>query len=252
MTTQLTRTRLTPSAAYQAGDARLWQSADGLVRIQFVRRAWGVSMEPHFHALRRASIDQRFELVATKRSLAAAAHVLGVTVMTTKSTQTLKTKSDAGKATSAKPAKAAKIKHAPAEPATIPLPLPLLKIEDEAPPAAVGQPAVLSVTAIATEGAAKPAKLKAAKLQSAKAAKPAHKKLSCLEAAARVLAETGQAMSCPQLIEAMATKGYWSSPGGQTPAATLYSAILREIGKRQAEARFVKTERGQFILRGKE
>ena len=173
--------------------------------------------------------------------------------MTTKSTQTLKTKSDAGKATSAKTAKAAKIKHAPAEPATIPMPLPLLKIEDETPPAAVGQPAVVSVTAIATKGAAKP---KAAKPQSAKAAKPKSQKpgakMSCLEAAARVLAETGQAMSCPQLIEAMATKGYWSSPGGQTPAATLYSAILREIGKRQADARFVKAERGQFILRGKE
>ena len=170
--------------------------------------------------------------------------------MTTKSTQTLKTKSDAGKATSTKPAKAAKIQRAPA---TIPMPPPLLKIEDEAPPAAVGQPAVVSVTAIATKGAAKP---KAAKPQSAKAAKPKSQKpgakMSCLEAAARVLAETGQAMSCPQLIEAMATKGYWSSPGGQTPAATLYSAILREIGKRQADARFVKAERGQFILRGKE
>jgi hypothetical protein len=166
--------------------------------------------------------------------------------MTTKSAKIAKNKSAAAKATSAKPAKAAKIQRAPA---TIPMPPPLLKIEDEAPQAAVGKPAVVSVTAITSKDAPQPAKPKAAQLKSAQ---PASKKLSCLEAAARVLAETGQAMSCPQLIEAMATKGYWSSPGGQTPAATLYSAILREIGKRQAEARFAKAERGQFILRGKE
>jgi hypothetical protein len=195
-------------------------------------------MEPHDHALRRASIQERFELVATKRSLAAAAHVLGVTVMTTKST---KQKSTTRQAASAKPTKAAKTKRAPA---TIPMPPPFLKLEDDTPQAAVGKPAIVSVTAIATQ----PSKAHPSKAQSPKPGG----KLSCLDAAARVLAETGQAMSCPQLIEAMATKGYWSSPGGQTPAATLYSAILREIGKRQAEARFVKAERGQFALRGKE
>ena len=46
----------------------------------------------------------------------------------------------------------------------------------------------------------------------------------------------------------MAAKGYWTSPGGQTPAATLYSALIREIAKKGAEARFVKVERGQFAL----
>src|SRR5688500_11269258 len=57
----------------------------------------------------------------------------------------------------------------------------------------------------------------------------AAKKLSALSAAALVLDETGQAMNCKELIEAMAAKGYWSSPGGQTPQATLYSGILKEI-----------------------
>jgi hypothetical protein len=71
------------------------------------------------------------------------------------------------------------------------------------------------------------------------------KKLSALDAAARVLAEAGQPMSCQEMIDAMAAKGYWSSPGGKTPAATLYSAILRELSK-GAESRFVKTERGKF------
>ena len=43
-----------------------------------------------------------------------------------------------------------------------------------------------------------------------------------------------------------AKKGYWTIPGGKTPAATLDSAILREIGTKGKEARFTKTERGKF------
>jgi len=94
------------------------------------------------------------------------------------------------------------------------------------------------------------------KKKSAKAAKPQRaqkaaaaatpKKLSALNAAVRVLDETKQAMSCPELIEVMATKGYWTSPGGKTPAATLYASMLRELQKKGKEARFKKTERGKF------
>ena len=72
------------------------------------------------------------------------------------------------------------------------------------------------------------------------------KKASCLDAAARVLAEAGQPMTCQEMIDAMAAKGYWTSPGGKTPAATLYSAILRELTTKGAGSRFVKTERGKF------
>jgi hypothetical protein len=54
-----------------------------------------------------------------------------------------------------------------------------------------------------------------------KAARP-----SALDAAARVLAEEMRPMGTRELIGAMAVKGYWTSPGGKTPAATLYSAIL--------------------------
>jgi hypothetical protein len=75
------------------------------------------------------------------------------------------------------------------------------------------------------------------------------KKLSALDAAAKVLAETGQAMNCQELIAAMAAKGYWTSPGGKTPSATLYSAVLRELAVKGKDARFVKTERGKFGLR---
>jgi hypothetical protein len=47
----------------------------------------------------------------------------------------------------------------------------------------------------------------------------------------------------------MAAQGYWTSPGGQTPAATLYSAILRELTTKGHQARFVKAARGLFGLR---
>jgi hypothetical protein len=74
--------------------------------------------------------------------------------------------------------------------------------------------------------------------------------LSALDAAAKVLAEAGQALTCPEMIATMAAKGYWTSPGGQTPSATLYSAILREVATKGVDARFVKTERGKFGLKG--
>ena len=72
------------------------------------------------------------------------------------------------------------------------------------------------------------------------------KRASALDAAARVLQEKGEAMNCQEMIEAMAAKSYWKSPGGKTPAATLYSAILREITTKGKDARFRKTERGHF------
>ena len=87
-----------------------------------------------------------------------------------------------------------------------------------------------------------------AKTKANKAKEPKAKKSSALDAAVRVLEEAGQPMTCPEMIAAMAAKGYWTSRGGATPAATLYSAILREINAKGKEARFVKTERGKFGL----
>ena len=82
------------------------------------------------------------------------------------------------------------------------------------------------------------------------AAEPGQKRLSALDAAARVLAETGAPMGCKELIGAMAGKGYWMSPGGKTPDATLYSAIAREIAMKGDQARFTKAGRGRFGPRG--
>ena len=75
---------------------------------------------------------------------------------------------------------------------------------------------------------------------------PKPKKLSAIDAAAQVLAEAGQPMTCMEMIDAMSKKKLWTTPGGQTPHATLYSAILREISKKGKESRFTKTERGKF------
>jgi hypothetical protein len=74
-------------------------------------------------------------------------------------------------------------------------------------------------------------------------------KLSALDAAARVLRESGQPMSCPELIGQMAARGYWTSPQGQTPASTLYAAIAREVKLKGAASRFVKTGSGRFAAR---
>ncbi len=100
---------------------------------------------------------------------------------------------------------------------------------------------------------AKAAKKTPAKKSDAKGkpAKKADGKMSALDAAAKVLAESKEPMTSKEMIDAMAAKGYWTSPGGKTPQATLYAAILREIQTKGAEARFTKTERGHFALAGK-
>jgi len=94
---------------------------------------------------------------------------------------------------------------------------------------------------------------KAAKQPKAKATKtPAKKregKMSALDAAAQVLSASKEPLNTKAMIEQMAAKGLWTSPGGKTPHATLYSAITREINDKGAEARFQKTDRGQFTIR---
>ena len=73
-------------------------------------------------------------------------------------------------------------------------------------------------------------------------------KMSALDAAAKVLGESNEPMNTKAMIEAMSAKGYWTSPGGKTPWATLYSAILREMKTSADKSRFAKAERGRFAL----
>ncbi len=103
-------------------------------------------------------------------------------------------------------------------------------------------PATKTKKAAKTTGPKKAAK--------APAPAPVPKKLSALDAASRVLAETGGSMTTQELIEAMAGQKLWTSPNGRTPAATLYAAILRELTTKGTASRFQKTAPGRFAATG--
>ncbi len=113
----------------------------------------------------------------------------------------------------------------------------------------------------ATALAQKPAKGKKAKVEKApkpaKEPKPAKapkvmkptptKRVSALDAAATVLAESTTPLRAIDMIAAMTARGLWNSPGGKTPEATLYAAIIREIAAKGEAARFKKHDRGLFV-----
>jgi hypothetical protein len=99
-----------------------------------------------------------------------------------------------------------------------------------------------------TQDSAGTEKAKKAKSEPKSPKPPKEKKTSALDAAAKVLGEKGEPMNCQEMIKAMSDKGYWTSPGGLTPHATLYSAVTREIKTKGKEARFKKAERGKFSL----
>jgi hypothetical protein len=93
---------------------------------------------------------------------------------------------------------------------------------------------------------ADPKATKAKKPRAKKAKADKLKRTSGLDAAAKVLEESGEPMTAKEMVGAAEAKGYWKSPGGKTPHATVYSAIIREIAKKGDASRFVKTERGKF------
>jgi len=73
------------------------------------------------------------------------------------------------------------------------------------------------------------------------------KETGCLDAAAQVLEEAGEPLTCSQMMERILDQGLWTTTG-RTPAATLYSAIAREIQRKGNESRFVLADRGKFKL----
>ncbi len=97
--------------------------------------------------------------------------------------------------------------------------------------------------------AAAPAKAKGAKTPKApkppKERKP--KRVSALDAASTVVAGADKPMRAKEMIAEMEAKGLWKSPGGKTPEATLYAAIIREIAAKGDKARFKKHDKGQFV-----
>ena len=101
------------------------------------------------------------------------------------------------------------------------------------------------------------------KAKAAKASKPPREKtpkntaagkepkaMSALDAAAAVLKSRGEPMRCADLVAPMKEKGLWETTA-PTPAATLSSALLREITKKGADSRFRKADRGLFALNTK-
>ncbi|MCW5769674.1 MAG: winged helix-turn-helix domain-containing protein [Phycisphaeraceae bacterium] len=113
-------------------------------------------------------------------------------------------------------------------------------------------PATTPAPRITTSPRAKPIRA----TESTTPAKP--KRLSSLDAAARVLGtlharEARTGLTATELIERMATAGLWTSPGGKTPAATLYAAMTREIAAKGTASRFARADasadgsRGRFV-----
>jgi len=73
------------------------------------------------------------------------------------------------------------------------------------------------------------------------------KRPSGLDAAARVLAEAGEPMNAKAIAETALAKGYWATKG-ETPWATIYAAVIREIAAKGDDSRFRKVDRGKFEL----
>ena len=118
----------------------------------------------------------------------------------------------------------------------------------KATPAKVTKPPKAKKTA-----AAKPAKLTAQPDEPAKREHPKTKAkvgVSLLDEAAEVLAD-GQARSCEAIIEAVLARGKWKT-AGKTPAATLYSGLIREIANKEKESRFARGDvKGEFKIAAK-
>ena len=72
------------------------------------------------------------------------------------------------------------------------------------------------------------------------------KKVSLLDLAAKILADTGEALNCKELV-AKAKETGWESTG-KTPEQTLYSGIFREMNTKGEASRFKKSaeRKGSF------
>ena len=72
------------------------------------------------------------------------------------------------------------------------------------------------------------------------------KKVSLLDLADKILADTGEALNCKELVAKAKETGWVST--GKTPEQTLYSGIFREIKEKGEASRFKKsaTRKGSF------
>ena len=72
--------------------------------------------------------------------------------------------------------------------------------------------------------------------------------MTMLDAAYRVLCESKKPLTCQEIIGLVFKKKYARS-SGSTPANTINAAIIREIGRLDDKARFIKVGRGLFTAR---
>ena len=72
------------------------------------------------------------------------------------------------------------------------------------------------------------------------------KKVSLLDLAAKILADTGEALNCKELVSKAKETGWVST--GKTPEQTLYSGIFREMKEKGEASRFKKSadRKGSF------
>lgn len=73
--------------------------------------------------------------------------------------------------------------------------------------------------------------------------------MSMMDAAVQVLSKSKNPMSCKEIIEAAEEKGYWKSPAGKTPWASLSTGMRREIRDKKKDARFSFVGRGKFSIK---
>jgi|GEM_PF-628902 len=103
------------------------------------------------------------------------------------------------------------------------------------------------------KAAAKSSDARNAKSAATNAPRSGGAKLSALDAAALVLAdlsksEAATGIAANDLIDRMQSNGLWQSPGGKTPSATLYAAMVREISAKGDASRFARIAKGRFTL----
>ena len=72
------------------------------------------------------------------------------------------------------------------------------------------------------------------------------KKVSLLDLAAKIIADTGEALNCKELVAKAKETGWVST--GKTPEQTLYSGIFREMKEKGEASRFKKSadRKGSF------
>jgi predicted type IV restriction endonuclease len=76
-----------------------------------------------------------------------------------------------------------------------------------------------------------------------------NERVTCLDGAAKVLAESGVPMRCGDMMAGMIEARYWNpTRGGKTPAATLQARILKEGRSKGQQSRFMKVGRGLYAL----